>query len=115
MTSSHKIVVLIPPFLIGFTLLLTLFLIRHDQLLQEQAVAEDSSSFEVTKELPEPVELPVVPPDITPQVPREEAVACTMDAMECPDGSFVGRMPPSCEFMPCAGDVTFEETELEVI
>jgi len=26
---------------------------------------------------------------------------CTMDAMECPDGSFVGRGGPKCEFAPC--------------
>jgi hypothetical protein len=30
-------------------------------------------------------------------------VACTMEAKECPDGSFVGRQPPSCEFAPCPG------------
>lgn len=33
----------------------------------------------------------------------EEGVACTMDAMECPDGSFVGRVPPQCNFAPCPG------------
>lgn len=28
--------------------------------------------------------------------------ACTMEAKECPDGSYVGRVPPSCEFTACA-------------
>ncbi len=28
-------------------------------------------------------------------------VACTMEAKICPDGSSVGRVPPSCEFAPC--------------
>ncbi len=28
-------------------------------------------------------------------------VACTMDAKICPDGTAVGRVPPSCEFAPC--------------
>ncbi|MBM3282342.1 MAG: hypothetical protein FJY86_03315 [Candidatus Diapherotrites archaeon] len=28
-------------------------------------------------------------------------VACTDDAKICPDGSSVGRIPPSCEFAPC--------------
>jgi hypothetical protein len=28
-------------------------------------------------------------------------VACTMDAMACPDGSFVGRIAPKCEFAKC--------------
>lgn len=26
---------------------------------------------------------------------------CTMDAKMCPDGSYVGRVPPSCNFAPC--------------
>lgn len=30
-----------------------------------------------------------------------DGVACTMEAKICPDGSAVGRMPPSCEFAPC--------------
>lgn len=28
-------------------------------------------------------------------------VRCTQDAMQCPDGSYVGRNGPSCEFDPC--------------
>ena len=31
----------------------------------------------------------------------EDVFACIMDAMECPDGSFVGRVPPDCDFAPC--------------
>lgn len=33
----------------------------------------------------------------------DEGVMCTMDAMECPDGSYVGRIPPSCSFAACPG------------
>ena len=36
-----------------------------------------------------------------PQQPAEEPVYCTMDAKECPDGSFVSRVAPNCEFAPC--------------
>ena len=39
---------------------------------------------------------------------KEEAVFCTQDAKECPDGSFVGRVPPSCEFAECP---TIEEND----
>ena len=28
-------------------------------------------------------------------------VACTMEAKLCPDGSYVGRIPPKCDFAPC--------------
>lgn len=30
-----------------------------------------------------------------------EVVACTMDAKQCPDGSYVGRIAPFCEFAEC--------------
>lgn len=30
-----------------------------------------------------------------------QPVACTMDAMVCPDGSSVGRIAPTCEFAAC--------------
>lgn len=32
---------------------------------------------------------------------QNQNVACTMDAKQCPDGSYVGRTPPKCEFKPC--------------
>ncbi len=33
--------------------------------------------------------------------PEQDAVACTMDARACPDGSYVGRTGPDCEFQTC--------------
>lgn len=30
---------------------------------------------------------------------EQEEVACTMEAMLCPDGSYVGRTGPNCEFL----------------
>lgn len=35
----------------------------------------------------------------TTTVPEDSVVACTMDAMQCPDGTFVGRTGPNCEFV----------------
>jgi hypothetical protein len=35
---------------------------------------------------------------------EESIVFCTMDAKACPDGSYVGRVGPSCEFVPCPGE-----------
>ncbi len=32
-----------------------------------------------------------------------EGVACTADALLCPDGSSVGRIAPNCSFAPCPG------------
>lgn len=34
-----------------------------------------------------------------PQLP----LACTMEAKQCPDGSYVSRTGPDCEFAPCPG------------
>lgn len=31
------------------------------------------------------------------------SVVCTMDAKLCPDGSYVGRVGPNCEFAACPG------------
>lgn len=31
----------------------------------------------------------------------KEGIACTLEAKQCPDGSYVGRAPPSCEFAAC--------------
>lgn len=33
-----------------------------------------------------------------------EEVFCTMDAKQCPDGSYVLRIPPDCEFSICPGE-----------
>lgn len=34
----------------------------------------------------------------------EETTVCTQEVKQCPDGSFVGRVPPSCNFAPCPGE-----------
>jgi outer membrane murein-binding lipoprotein Lpp len=39
----------------------------------------------------------------TPQI-----TACTMDAKACPDGSYVGRTGPNCEFAACPAASTSE-------
>ena len=48
------------------------------------------------------------PADMTPDCADagadEDGVACTMDAKICPDGSYVGRVAPDCEFAPCPGE-----------
>lgn len=45
----------------------------------------------------------VLPPEDEPN--EETPVACTMEAKQCPDGSYVGRTGPNCEFSPCPGTV----------
>jgi hypothetical protein len=42
---------------------------------------------------------PLLKPSASP-IPSN-TTACTMDARECPDGTFVGRSGPNCEFVAC--------------
>lgn len=35
--------------------------------------------------------------------PDTEGTVCTMDVKQCPDGSYVGRTGPNCEFAACPG------------
>ena len=42
-----------------------------------------------------------VQPKTQPTSQAPQATACTMDAKACPDGSYVGRTGPNCEFAPC--------------
>ncbi len=34
----------------------------------------------------------------------EQEVFCTKEAKVCPDGTTVGRVPPSCDFAPCPSE-----------
>lgn len=43
------------------------------------------------------------------QEPTPTSTACTLEAKVCPDGSSVGRVPPSCDFAPCP-DITLAPT-----
>lgn len=40
-----------------------------------------------------------------------DQVACTEDARQCPDGSFVSRVPPECEFAPCPSECDDDSTD----
>jgi hypothetical protein len=55
-------------------------------------------------ETPSPAPIETAPPS-----PGDKIVACTMDAKQCPDGSYVGRSGPNCEFVcptaPVSGTV----------
>jgi hypothetical protein len=42
-----------------------------------------------------------VPSNPMPTEPCGDTIACTMEAKLCPDGSYVGRTGPNCEFASC--------------
>lgn len=35
---------------------------------------------------------------------KRESVFCAADVRECPDGSYVSRIPPHCAFAACPGN-----------
>lgn len=35
------------------------------------------------------------------QQATKKEMQCTLDVVQCPDGSYVGRAGPNCEFEPC--------------
>ena len=43
-----------------------------------------------------------------------EPVACTMEAKLCPDGSYVSRQGPSCEFTKCPDIVKSESGTVKI-
>ncbi len=59
----------------------------------------------VLEDVPNASSTPVITQPVTPQNPNPvvnptpEPIACTMDAMMCPDGSYIGRSGPNCEFV----------------
>lgn len=96
MKTSRKITVLVPPLLIGFTILMVLFTYHHNQNLAQIDGSFIATTTEqevlVTEPLPEPTyERPVEP----------QLIFCAADAKQCPDGSFVARTGPNCEFAEC--------------
>ncbi len=97
-------------------LLLTVLLVGGCSLTkQSSAPVNNNSAVELVEEVvpePAPEPLPVSEvqgqpaPEPQPIVdnPMEPAVACTMDAKMCADGSAVGRVAPDCQFAPCPSE-----------
>lgn len=52
-----------------------------------------------------PTPTPVVPSTKKQTPPLKEGVICTQEVRLCPDGSFVARTGPKCEFAPCPDDL----------
>lgn len=56
-----------------------------------------------------PSSLPSTAVESTHSPSSEEPVFCTMDAKVCPDGSSVGRVPPTCEFAECPSETVSDQ------
>lgn len=59
-------------------------------------------SPEILNPISEPTPNPTPTPEPTPTpTPSPDPIACTQDAKLCPDGSYVSRTGPKCEFASC--------------
>lgn len=96
MKSSRKIIVLVPPLLIGFSILLVFFTYQHNQNLK----GYDGNFISTTTTQNVVVTIPLPEPTL-PRPTEPQLIFCTADAKQCPDGSFVGRTGPNCEFAEC--------------
>lgn len=105
MTQQRKILILIPPFLIGISLLLVFFTIEHRQQLQTETPSDQIAT--TTSDTNDTMTPPSATQPDGPDAPisSNDPVFCTMDAKLCPDGSSVGRVGPNCEFAACPGEV----------
>jgi len=88
--------------------------IVNDTLMEDgvQTAPGDHTEYEYP-DTPPVTETPYDPSNPDPIAPDhsadepiapDEPVACTMEAKMCPDGTYVGRQGPHCEFSPCPGN-----------
>ncbi len=82
---------------VGFVLTQVLKTQNYPVAAPWESTDRKTSSSEIVAELQEPESS--VSNDVG---PSDDFVACPLDAMQCPDGSFVGRSGPSCTF-ECKG------------
>lgn len=54
--------------------------------------------------------LPYPSPSLQISVVPTTSDVCTADVQQCPDGSWVGRLPPDCKFASCPGENTTPST-----
>lgn len=57
-----------------------------------------------TKQQKKPSPTPTITISPSPSTSPTETGYCTADAKQCPDGSWVGRVGPKCEFAACPKD-----------
>lgn len=67
--------------------------------------SETTDSAEETEKYWTPERMRDAKPMPMPTLPPQTEVFCTMDAKECPDGSYVSRTGPHCQFAPCPGEL----------
>lgn len=102
----NKIGIFILIFLIVASLGATVLLVQQKQGSSSPAGSEPIVPTPAQSPTPTPTPTPSLTPTPTPSSkptlkPSPSPKACTMEAKQCPDGSYVGRIGPNCEFEKC--------------
>lgn len=84
----------------GFSLFLRNYSNRTNLNVADSSTAEVISHFSKIET--------TASPDIA--ASTDDFVPCTMDAKQCPDGSYVGRTGPNCEFETCQNEIPSPKT-----
>lgn len=56
------------------------------------------------------IDAPLEVPTPTTKTKGKESLVCTQEVKACPEGSFVGKVGPECQFAPCPNDASTLES-----
>lgn len=87
----------------GVAILVLAGFLLHFEPLQMRMTTEESS---ISPPVDSRAAIPEkdLPQRVRPQDAENKGVLCTQEAKQCPDGSYVGRTGPHCEFATCPGN-----------
>ena len=100
-------------FLAAATLFWSYFALSNSRLTYKNNPAPSTKPTPITSCTPRPACFDSTPrclmpetADMCPPTPKPTSIDnrkifCTQEAKQCPDGTWVGRTGPSCEFSPC--------------
>jgi hypothetical protein len=98
--DSHWITILAMALFVLAALSITGFLYYQNQQLKQMLATYQSQPSPTAVSTPTPVALET-PTASSSGTPVSTQKACTLEAKLCPDGSYVGRTGPNCEFAAC--------------
>jgi hypothetical protein len=101
--KKRDIIIIVVALFILFAILVGFYMINQGRVKSVNSFEEcQEAGYPVAESYPRQC----FTPDgrgFTEDVP-DTGTMCTMDAKECPDGSYVGRVAPDCEFAPCPNE-----------
>jgi flagellar basal body-associated protein FliL len=116
MHNSQRIILIIVAFVVLLTISVAVYAFLNPGLMNFNAAKNGQQisptpATQVTKSMRQEASPTLQAPSPQPtaedqnisqeDVSEEEIIFCAQDVKQCPDGSYVSRQPPTCEFAPC--------------